>query len=46
MKIISNTLCRKRYKAQIKTKRIAKKNKANIYLFCILVILMIVLTRR
>ena len=46
MKLIDSRICRTRYRVQIKTKRIARRNKANIFLLFIFAIALFVLTRR
>ena len=43
MKLIGNRLCRRRYRAQIKIRKTAKKYKLYIFLACIFVILLIAL---
>jgi len=45
MKLIESALCRRRYKVQIKAKRTAKKNKAAIFIFCIVAISVFALAR-
>ncbi|NQU94808.1 MAG: hypothetical protein HQ549_01070 [Candidatus Omnitrophica bacterium] len=46
MKLIDSRICRTRFKVQIKTRRIARRNKANIFLFFIFAIAVFALTRR
>ena len=46
MKLIDSRICRARYKVQIKTKRVARRNKANIFLVFIFAIAAFVLMQR
>jgi len=45
MKLMENALCRRRYKIEIKARRVAKRNKATIFIFCIVAIAAFMLSR-
>jgi len=38
VRLVANTLCRTRYKIQIKTGKVLRRNKANIFFLCIIAI--------